>query len=211
MKINQISPETGIIEQSGQTNILDYIGIKTGSVTFEDLINLSKNTEIVFNRSDINENAINKARLLHLQREFTNTLINYIKEENFEYGYNTKADLLIEKYIKINSFAVKEWLNTLFIDNYNIPEIAIGILRLVSRFDIDVISPEGKTMAIAALAHSNLEVKESGIRAFEAWNSLETIDILKTVTVKEDWLKEYLLKVIENIEIEYAVADKETK
>lgn len=81
----------------------------------DDLITFSNKAEIILSKSDINENILNKARLNQLKREFTNTLINYIKEENFEFGYKTKADQLVEHYFKINALAVKEWLNTIFI------------------------------------------------------------------------------------------------
>jgi hypothetical protein len=81
--------------------------------------------------------------------------------------------------MSFNCIATKSWLNSLFVDNFNNADILIGILRLIARIDYLSISPEGTIMALAALAHSNMQVKECGIRAFESWCSIESLKVLE--------------------------------
>lgn len=174
----------------------------------EDVIAIDPKTDLIFTSSDINENYLNKKRAIKLEKEFTNKILHYLLEDEFEYGYTNRADLLVKEQMSINKLATKEWLNKLYVSNFNKPEILTGILRLISRQNIDDISPEGKVMAIAALSHKNSEVQECGIRVFENWGTLDSLKILENVDVKSIWLKEYLLKVIDNIQIEYARISK---
>lgn len=169
-----------------------------------EIIAIDPKTDLIFTSSDINENIINKRRGIKLEKEFTNKLLHYLKEDEFEYGFTNRADLLIKEQMNINNLATKEWLSKLYVSNFNNADILIGILRLISRQNVDEISPEGKTMAIGALSHKNSEVQECGIRVFESWGTLDSLKILENVEVKSKWLKDYLTQVIENIQSEHA-------
>ena len=104
----------------------------------------------------------------------------------------------------INSCITKTWLQTIFLKYYNNPNIVIGILRIVAKFKSNEIYPECYSMALSAIAHENSKIQECGIRAFEHWKRYDSLSILKSVNVKSGWLRDYLLKVIENIERKYA-------
>tara|TARA_R110000868_G_scaffold318429_1_gene579167 strand:+ start:594 stop:782 length:189 start_codon:yes stop_codon:yes gene_type:complete len=62
-------------------------------------------------------------------------------------------------------------------------------------------------MALAALVHKNDEIKELGIRAFENWNSPNSLEVLKNVKIEANWLNEYLTQVIEDLTEEYVAID----
>jgi hypothetical protein len=51
-------------------------------------------------------------------------------------------------------------------------------------------------MAVAALSHENTEVQECGIRAFENWETVESLQILENLKVSTEWLQEYIDEVV---------------
>lgn len=146
------------------------------------------------------ENEINKEREIILSRDYTSQLINLIREEDFEFGYISRSESLIREQLQLNKLATKNWLNEVFVKNFKNEVILIGMLRIISRFEIDEIFPQGQTMAIAALSHKNDEIKELGIRAFEKWGSEESLEILKSLDLSSRWLKEYVEQIIEDLE-----------
>lgn len=172
----------------------------------ENIVSVNIETDITFKSSVSNENTTNDLRLRTLEKEFTSKLKLFITEEAFEYGYENKADVLVKEQMVINRMATKEWLSNIFTQNYGNHEIMIGILRLISRFDINEVSPQGKLMAISAISHKDSEIKECAIRAFESWASLDSIELLRNIEVEQNWLKEYLNSVIQYIESEYGVS-----
>ena len=148
------------------------------------------------------ENYINKKHLDTLKENFTRELITLIREEEFEYGLDTRADILVRKKMEQNALATKEWLNTLFIESFDNTRILIGVLIIISRFDYFMIYPEGQIMATAALAHKDPEIQECGIRAFENWGNRHSLRILKNLKVPTKWLQEYINEVIDDLEKE---------
>ena len=148
------------------------------------------------------ENYINKKRLDTLKENFTRELIMLIREEEFEYGLDTKADILVRKKMEQNFLATKEWLNTIFIESFTNTRILLGVLIIISRFDYSMIYPEGQIMATAALSHKNPEIQECSVRAFENWGNRESLNILKNLKVSTEWLQEYINEVIDDLEKE---------
>lgn len=203
--LEELINETGNIKFLTERKDIFFSEIFESSLN-DFIIELDDKSDIIFNNNnDSIENKYNQLRLKQLERDFTQKLKLYILEEPFEYGFETKADKLVIDNLSINSIATKEWINKIYLNNFDNSEYTIGILRLISRLEIEDISPQGPTMAIAALAHQNEEIQETAIRAFENWSSLKHIEILKTVQVKSEWLVDYLSSVITNIEIEYGI------
>lgn len=154
---------------------------------------------------DSYENILNRERANKLKKDFAKRLIQLLNDEYFEYGFENACDLLVKEQMSINASVTRECLNTIFIENFGNPVIVIGILRLVARFENEVISPEGVTMATSAIAHKDGEICDCGIRAFESWGSYQHLPILRNIEPKEDWLKDYLNSVIKNIEMKYDI------
>lgn len=152
------------------------------------------------NDSTSNENEINEARIKSIDEKLTQKFIHLLKEEDFEFGYKTRSEQLILEQLQINALATRNWLNEVFINYYSDETVIIGILRIIGRFDPANIFPQGQTIALAALIHKNDEIKELGIRAFEHWCTIESLDILKTLDLKKEWLKEYVNDVIADFE-----------
>lgn len=152
--------------------------------------------------SNSSENKINLRRQEILQKKVTSNLVNCLIEEDFEFGFKSRSELIIREQFSINALATRNWLNELFIENFQNEKILVGLLRIIGRFEEEIIFPQGQTMALAALAHKNNEIRELGIRAFENWNSLNSLEVLKKVNIDSKWLQDYLNQVIEDLKEE---------
>lgn len=153
--------------------------------------------------SDISlENSLNRQRMDRFRAEFSAKLLKLLREQDFEYGVDTPADELVRKSFSENISIAKEWLNQLFVENYDDQTVLMGILRVLSHFEYQEVAPQGPTMALAALSNVSAEVRECGIRAFENWSTLESLEVLKNVTCEEEWLNDYLQQVIAELKEE---------
>ena len=101
-----------------------------------------------------------------------------------------------------NNLQIKECLDVVFVKNFENPSIITGLLRTLAHFDPDDINPIGVTMALGALKHKNIEVKECAIRAFESWGGEDSLRILENIEESEGWLRNYIDNVIEDIRAE---------
>lgn len=202
---NSANTDAGTMTAFKENEIVLANDIRSNDIR-DSIISMSDNSMISFMSSTSNENEINKRRLAFFEKEFSVKLISLILGEHFEYGFDNQSDILIRSLMNTNSSVAKEWLNNIYNQSYGNSEIIIGILRLIARFDIEDVSPQGQTMAIAALSHRDTEVQECGIRAFESWASFASLEILKSTNINKGWLKEYLDSVIKDIEIKYGIA-----
>ena len=156
----------------------------------EDFIELSESS------TDISENLLNIRRLKHFDETYTNDFLRVIREQDFEYGFESMADKFIRQLMEQNKAVTREWLNRLFLCHFNDIKIITGLVQVLSHIEYAEIYPEGPTIALAALSHNNLEVRECGIRAFENWGTLESLHILEGLRFTEKWMQEYVKKVV---------------
>lgn len=170
-----------------------------------DSLNIVSDNYLFNNQFEISssvENQLNSTRENVLREKLTLTLINTILEENFEFGYVSNSEKIIREQFKINALATRNWLSELFINHFNDITILIGLLRIIGRFEENIIFPQGHTIALAALNHKNDEIKELGIRAFENWSSENSIKVLKNIEISPQWLCDYKNQVIAELEEE---------
>ena len=153
------------------------------------------------------ENELNGRRLADLRKRWSHELIALILDEYFEYGFNTRADLMVRSQMEKNAMATKDWLNALFLEHFSEIPILLGILRIIARFDYYEVYPEGPTMAVAALTHKDAQVKECGIRAFESWGTLDSLDVLENLGIRPAWLQDYVDQVVKDLREEHHVVD----
>jgi len=182
-----------------QESIIDESEVGSGyeNIFFISDLFDSPNTDV-----KVTENDINNSREYFLREKVSPELINLINEEDFEFGFVSRSEELINKQLEINDLATRNWLNELFISNFKNDGILIGLLRIIGRFDQEIIFPQGQTMALAALSHRNNEIKELGIRAFENWASENSIQVLRNTNIELEWLNEYKNEVIADLEVE---------
>ena len=147
-----------------------------------------------------NENRVNQARLNSYKRQLSLKFLGLIRESEFEFGYDSAADLFIRERLAENALATKEWINLLFIENFHDVVTASGILRVLAHLKYFEIAPQGPTIALAALSHTALEVRECGIRVFENWETTDCLRILKSLSCPEQWMKDYVRQIITDLE-----------
>jgi len=181
------------------------------NVPYEELISDSeiqttapiiKELETASSTEPSTENLANLSRLRQYREQLTHQLLMLIEESELEYGFNSALDVFLRDRLAENALATKEWLNSLFIQHIADPAVTTGILRTIAHLDYSEIAPQGPTIALAALANLNPEVRESGIRAFENWGTLECLHILRTVQCPEEWMQDYVNQVISDLEQE---------
>jgi hypothetical protein len=158
----------------------------------------------------IDDNYLNNKRLREFKRKFTHQLLSLILESDFEYGLESELDSFILERMNENRMVTKNWVNEIFLENFSNPRIIIGILRIISRTPYEEMYPEGLTIALAALSHSNVEVKECGVRVFENWGSLQSLKVLEALLnnleIEQSWLRDYVNKVIQGLRKELDVS-----
>ena len=189
--------------KSGRTDV----SLKTSEISViqkEDCMDveiplLDEIVEIASSDSSI-ENRLNAQRLKRFRTDFSSKFLQLLREQDFEYGVDTPADELVRKCFHENEAISKEWINNLFVENFNDQTVLMGILRVLSHFNYQEVVPQGPTVALAALANKSAEVRECGIRAFENWGSLHSLKVLKNVNCEEKWLEDYLKQVIADLQ-----------
>lgn len=92
------------------------------------------------------------------------------------------------------------WLTHIYETNFDKPAILIGLLHILSHFSYSTVSPNGPIMALALLQHRSASVREFAIKAFENWNSKQSLMFLRNIKCDQQWLQDYLEEVIRDIE-----------
>jgi hypothetical protein len=144
------------------------------------------------------ENRLNEERLAYL-RQFSSQVVALARNCIFEFGCESELDLFLRESLARNAMATREWLNQVFNDHFHDVSVIVGILRAIAHLEYQEVFPAGPTMAVAALAHDDVEVRECGIRAFENWESPDALVILESLRCEEPWLQDYLELVIADL------------
>ena len=134
-----------------------------------------------------------------VRKAFIETLVRILRHEDYESGFRSEADFFISNSLSIGRTIIRDYLNQIFIDNFNDATLICHLLRSMSHIPYLDLYPAGITMATAALNHSNFEVKENGIRCFENWEEPSVIKILENISLGEDWIERYKRKVIDDL------------
>lgn len=178
---------------------------QTGNSGTSELTLGDRISESAISDRQATENAVNFARLQQYREHFTTGLLSLIAESDFEYGFSSALDTFLQERLSENALATKEWLNSLFVQFFGDVAVATGVLRTAAHLEYDEIAPQGPTMALAALSHTDVEVRECGIRAFENWATRESLNILKKVRCPERWMQEYVTQVVNDLEQELGI------
>lgn len=134
-----------------------------------------------------------------LKAEFTERFTRVLIDSEYEFGSSNSADRFVKHSIqKIGPFA-REWINEIFINNYDKPELISRILRVIAHFSYTEMYPQGVTMAAAALSHRDIEVFECAVRCFENWEQPKNAKILESIIRPEQWLNDYIQNVVSSL------------
>ncbi len=172
---------------------------------------LRRNLDSVNNLSlnDENETKNKFTNSYILNDYFELKLIELLRSEPFEDGFNNNCDEYVNLNLIKNPTATKRTLLNIFYNYINDIEIAGGIVRIISKFKKNQLYPEGDFILISALNHEAEEIVDYGIRVFEIWKSIEHITILDSIEInmKPGWLKDYLSKVIYVYKLKHGIVN----
>lgn len=132
-----------------------------------------------------------------------NELIYLLKIESIEDGYFHPAEKLIEDSLKSSKFDPNHWVYAMYFKNVDTePTLAAAVLRLLGRVPTRQVGEWGLVIAINALSHRDVEVREAAVRALERWGGHEAFNALKSRVDVESipWLAAYIRQVIIDLE-----------
>lgn len=132
---------------------------------------------------------------------FEKKLLAIMNGENYTSGEVCISETFVESTIqKMGIDCTMGWLMQVYEVYYNRPNILIGILHMLSHFSYSTVKPYGPIMALALLQRKSTAVREFAIKAFENWNSKDSLVFLKNIKCDHEWVQNYLEKVISDIE-----------
>jgi hypothetical protein len=136
------------------------------------------------------------------RRNFKSEILRLLSEEPFETGYSHPIEEVFRTFIKAHGSLVSHWLDELIQATADRPSIHAALVRCLGRLDRDAIAPWGNAEIGKALLSSNLEVRESAIRAIEMWNAKDFAGELKTALSHEtvSWMRDYIRDVLKDVE-----------
>jgi predicted transcriptional regulator len=138
----------------------------------------------------------------HIESKFQHIFVSTLKSQELEIDYKNNIEFLLEELFIENEFVAKDWLNEIYISNYNDTKFLINILKIIGNLDKKLLKSFGIVISGSALIHKSVEVKEMAIRVFENWNTVESYTFLKNCTLTPKWLDDYKNEVLVNIEEE---------
>jgi len=185
-----------------ESNVIGNVDIDIPTDVFTD-------TQVQFGSQSLSDSGCSQIRKIlaeacekqfPAEEEFYEHFMILLSESIFEFGFETPA----ERYVRVSldrygAFA-RDWLTRIFHRHYNKPSELCKILRTIAHFDYEKVSSQGAIMATAALFHVDAEVRECGVRCFENWEERSCLRILQNCRFPEDWLSEYVRRVIADLE-----------
>lgn len=128
---------------------------------------------------------------------FRGKLIATLLDEPIEDGVTHPAEGFIDEALRAGSSDCKRWLSQVLIEYYPVrPSLCASIVRCIGRLDYDRVRRWGMRVVENALQNRDAEVREAAIRAIEAWERPEAIEMLRRHSDAEPWLNEYVQQVI---------------
>lgn len=153
-------------------------------------------------RKYYNKTSPNEATLEKEQANFNIQLLNSLKSEPVEEGYTHPAEEIIEKALHSSEPLAQGWLEE-FYDAAAIsqPLIAADTLKIIGRLEFGLAQPWGNAIALRALNHPNVHVRDAAVQALELWGGITSRKILEQhlKKEKETWLVEYIKQVITDL------------
>lgn len=164
---------------------------------------LSLNEKIIKEDTDTNKKA--NWKIIYGSRQdlksiYKKRIYDLIEKSEIEWGYLSD----FEEYLIANKKKNKIILliNEIFIENLANTDVIVKIFHAFSKLSYEDTFPYAQTMCIAAMAIKDSQIQESAIELFEAWRNKEALDLLKKIDIRDNWLKKYADKVINEIEEE---------
>lgn len=142
----------------------------------------------------------------YLRENKEHTLIRKINGETiFEPGIINDTISYFNTLFSYGRTSVVMWVSKMFVDYYRADRIIKGLLYIAMYYSREFESLDS-LMAMAAISNKNDEVKELAVRVLESNCNLTNYQVLLSLDVHEDWLKEYIDDVIKDFQKELCLS-----
>lgn len=119
--------------------------------------------------------------------------------EPVEDGMEHPADTIIaDAHQSENGQHLLDWLESLTTDASQ-PSFAASLLRCMGRIDDLGTVPWRVGIVREALAINNVEIRDAAVQAAELWADVEVVDVLRSHSEPEPWLRQYILDVAHDL------------
>ena len=75
-----------------------------------------------------------------------------------------------------------------------------SVLKSVGRLSVNEVNAWGSDLLEIALKNEDIEVRDAAIQALELWGTNSAVELLKSHNEIIPWLKDYISKVIRDLE-----------
>ncbi|MGF7028447.1 hypothetical protein [Sphingobacterium multivorum] len=148
----------------------------------------------------ININEENKKFINYIENKVQPIFYSLINTDDLDLDVMTPAEEILRELLSQNFSATITWFNDFFVSIYNSDKMLLNILKILGNLEEYLVKKFAIVIALSGFSHKNMEIREMSIRAFENWGSIDSLTTLKKQSLSPDWLDEYRLEVIKNIE-----------
>ena len=134
-----------------------------------------------------------------LRARFEKDFLERLDVDHFEPGIKSSTEHYVEQWLASNPMLVQTAIGKLYLSNTARINRLVGILTVVAHLDRVALSPANELVALAAMSHSSIQVKEYALRAYEYWEDAELVEKLKYYTLHPQWLEDYKNEIIEDV------------
>lgn len=132
-----------------------------------------------------------------MYNDYKQELEDILFSSDIEWGIYSEFDKFVMEHVE-DEYLMKA-INDIYVRNCQNEEVLMKILNAISEVEYEKVYPFGQITAIAAVSNKSLAVQQKGIEAFERWKREDSIAILENLDIKENWLKKYVEKIINNL------------
>jgi len=186
--------EKNIIESIKDEYTNNMIDLKTINETNNNLIEPIIEFKSNYLKS-VQEDENKKEKKMY--NDYKQELEDILFSSDIEWGIYSEFDKFVMEHVE-DEYLMKA-INDIYVQNCQNEEVLMKILNAISEVEYEKVYPFGQITAIAAVSNKSLAVQQKGIEAFERWKREDSIAILENLDIKENWLKKYVEKIINNL------------
>ena len=191
---SQNSYENNIIKSIKDEYTNNMIDLKTINETNNNLIEPIIEFKSNYLKS-VQEDENKKEKKMY--NDYKQELEDILFSSDIEWGIYSEFDKFVMEHVE-DEYLMKA-INDIYVQNCQNEEVLMKILNAISEVEYEKVYPFGQMTAIAAVSNKSLAVQQKGIEAFERWKREDSIAILENLDIKENWLKKYVEKIINNL------------
>ena len=119
--------------------------------------------------------------------------------EPVEDGMDHPAEtIIVDAYRSADGQQALGWLKS-FCNNSSQPSFAASVLRCIGRIDDLGTIPWRVGVIREGLAIDDIEIRDAAVQAAELWAETAMIDVLRSHSEPEPWLRQYILGVADDL------------